>query len=235
MKAFKIIGILCCCIGIAALIGFVFSIIHTNRFIAESVLTKGEVVDIVTHTSTDSHGRTTRSRYPVVKFLDKNGDTVEFESSASTSGGIKIGQPIDVRFIPNNPSRAKLANSFMDIWGLTVFCGIFGVVFAGLGFPFFWLGIRDDINEKKAQLYAKEIEVPIKGIVKNTSITMNGRSPFQIEAQWLNPETNQVHIFKSKNIWYDPSEYCKGTVIIKADPQNLKKYWMDISFLPKKA
>jgi hypothetical protein len=121
------------------------------------------------------------------------------------------------------------------MWGVTVFLAIFGVVFTGLGIPFFWLGIRDDLNEKRALSYTKEITADVKGVVHNTSISMNGRSPYQIEAQWLNPDTKELHVFKSKYIWYDPSDFVKDKITVKADPQNLKKYWMDVSGLPKKA
>jgi len=235
VKLFKIAGGIFSVIGICALIGVVVSIISTNNFISDSEITNGRIIDIVTRTSRDSDGNTTRSRYPVVQFEDKNGVTIEFESSSSTSGGVSIGENIEVRYLPNNPKKAKISSSFMDVWGLSLFFGIFGVVFTGLGIPFFWLGIRDSINERNALRYSKEIKAKIKEVVQNTSISMNGRCPFVIEAQWLNPETNEVHVFKSKNFWYDPSEYLKEDITVKLDPRNTKKYWMDVSFLPKKA
>ena len=235
MKLFKIVGGIFSIIGIGALIGVAVSIVSTNNFISNSLIANGRIVDIVTKTNRDSDGNATRSRYPVIQFQEKNGTTIEFESSSSTSGGISIGENVEVRYLPENPKKAKISSSFMDVWGLSVFLGIFGVVFTGLGIPFFWLGIRDSINEKNALRYSKEITARIKEVVQNTSISMNGRCPFVIEAQWLNPDTNEIHIFKSKNFWYDPSEYLKDDIIVKMDPRNMKKYWMDVSFLPKKA
>jgi hypothetical protein len=235
MKLFKIIGIIFPVIGLAALIGLVASFITTKKFIASSVVTKGEIIDIVTNTSTDSDGHTSKSRFPVIRFQDEKGITVEFQSSTSTSNGISIGQPVTVRYLPSDPHKAKRADSFMDLWFLTIICLIFGVVFTGLGSLSLWLGIRDGLREKRAKNYSKIIEAKVKEVVYNTSISMNGRSPYQIEAQWLDPQTNTIHIFKSKNIWYDPSEFVKEKVTVKADPQNLKKYWMDVSFLPEKA
>jgi hypothetical protein len=219
-----------------ALIGAIISIFTTKEFIANSILTKGEIIEIVTEKSTDSDGHTSYSDYPVIRFKDQKENTIEFQASSSVSSNTSVGQISDVRYLQENPRNAKMANSFMDIWFLTVIFGIFGVAFTGLGVPFFWLGIKYQLNEKMSLSYSKEIEVPIKSISQNRSITVNGRSPFQIEAQWLNPDTNEIHIFKSKNFWYDPSEYLKkDTILIKADPANLKKYWMDVSFLPKKA
>lgn len=235
MKLFKIVGGIFSVIGIGSLIGVVLSIISTNSFISKSEITNGRIIDIIARTSRDSDGNTTRSRYPVIQFENKDGSIVEFESSSATSGGITIGETVEVRYLPSNPKNARISSSFMDMWGLTVFLGLFGVVFAGLGVPFFWLGIRDSINEKKALSYSKEIKANIHEVAQNTSISMNGRSPYVIEAQWLDPDTNEIHIFKSKNFWYDPSEYIKEEIVVKMDPRNSKKYWMDVSFLPKKA
>ena len=235
MKLFKIVGGIFSIIGIGSLIGVVVSITSTNSFINNSVITNGRIVDIVTRTSSDSDGNTTKNRYPVVQFQDNNGTTIEFKSSSSTSGGISIGENVEVRYLPDNPKKARISSSFMDLWGLSVFFGIFGVVLSGLGIPFFWLGIRDSINEKNALRYSKEVTAKIKEVVQNTSISMNGRCPYLIEAQWLNPDTNEIHIFKSKNFWYNPSEYLNDDIVVKIDPRNMKKYWMDVSFLPKKA
>jgi hypothetical protein len=235
LKVFKIVGAIFSLIGVAALIGAIISIFTTKEFIANSILTKGEIIEIVTKKSTDSDGHTSYSDYPVIRFKDQKNNSIEFQSSSSVSSNISVGQISDVRYLPEDPNNAKMANSFMDMWFLPVLLGIFGVVFTGLGIPFFWLGIKDQINEKKSLTYSKVIEVPIKSVSQNRSITVNGRSPFQIEAQWLNPDTNEIHIFKSKNFWYDPSDYLnKETILVKADPMNLKKYWMDVSSLPKK-
>lgn len=235
MKVFKIVGAIFAVIGIAALVGLVLSIMHTSGFIAESVTADGQIVDIVARTSRDSDGNRTTSHYPVIRFQSQDGNTIEFKASSSVSRGTGVGEAVEVRYLPRKPSKAKMWNSFMDMWGLSVFLGIFGVVFTGLGVPFFWLGIRDDLNEKRAQTYSKEIQATINGVTQNTSVTVNGRSPFQIEAQWLNPDSNEMHVFKSKNLWYDPSQLLQETITVKADPHNLKKYWMDVSFLPKKA
>ncbi|MFP4016932.1 MAG: hypothetical protein ACLFUI_07845 [Halanaerobiales bacterium] len=65
---------------------------------------------------------------------------------------------------------------------------------------------------------------------------MNGRSPYQIKGQWLNPSRNKVNVFKSKYIWYDPSDYIDvEEITVKTDPQNIDNYYMDISFLPDQA
>ncbi len=54
--------------------------------------------------------------------------------------------------------------------------------------------------------------------------------------QWQDPATSELHIFKSNNLWFDPSEHIKQqqiTVFIEGG--NPKKYFVDLSFLPKLA
>ncbi len=46
----------------------------------------------------------------------------------------------------------------------------------------------------------------------------------------------EVHVFKSQNLWFDPSAYVNtDTVAVYIDEDNPRKCCMDISFLPKLA
>ena len=70
----------------------------------------------------------------------------------------------------------------------------------------------------------------------NKSLTVNDRSPFLILTQWLNPATSELHIFESNNIWFDPTNHIKTKKIrVFIDRKNPKKYYVDLSFLPKVA
>ncbi|WP_347049541.1 hypothetical protein [Flavobacterium olei] len=80
----------------------------------------------------------------------------------------------------------------------------------------------------------KQITTKFDNVALNTSYKVNGRSPFVIYSQWLNPSTNELHLFKSENIWFDPANYILTEEIkVLIDPVNPKKYYMDISFLRK--
>ncbi|MCX7725542.1 MAG: DUF3592 domain-containing protein [Chitinispirillaceae bacterium] len=236
MKLFKLLGGIFLLFGIGCFIGVIWSVWDVYNFISNSEIVDGKIIDIITRTSKDSEGNIVKRRYPVIQFTDKEGSNIEFESSSSVSGAINIGEIVKVRYINSNLKKAKLANSFTDMWGSSIIIGIFAIFLTTFGGIFFWIGIRDSIREKKALSYTKEVKAKINGVFPNKSISINGRNPFLIEAQWVNPDTNEIHIFKSKNFWYDPSEYLKEEeIIVKMDPRNPKKYWMDVSFLPKEA
>jgi hypothetical protein len=67
-------------------------------------------------------------------------------------------------------------------------------------------------------------------------LSVNDRHPFQIVTQWQNPSTSEIHVFESDNIWYDPSEFITNQrITVYIEKENPKKYWVDLSFLPKMA
>ncbi|MDB5050471.1 MAG: hypothetical protein JWO30_3542 [Fibrobacteres bacterium] len=235
MKAFKIIGTCMLLVGFGCLVGLMFSIADTRAFLAGSLAAQGEIIDLVRDSDRDNPDGRSTSLFPVIRFPDRSGKAVVFKSSTSASRGAEVGQRVQVRYAAENPRHAVWADSVGDAWGLSIFLSLFGLIIGGMGALFYRLGIRDDLNEKRARFYSKEIRAKVKEVVLDTSTVLNGRSPYRITAQWLNPETNEVHVFKSKNLWFDPSEFLKDEVLVKADARNLKKYWMDVSFLPKQA
>ncbi len=65
---------------------------------------------------------------------------------------------------------------------------------------------------------------------------MNGQSPFRIVTQWQDPATATIHLFRSDNLWFDPTDHIPGESInVYIRPDNPKRYWVDTSFLPKMA
>ena len=57
---------------------------------------------------------------------------------------------------------------------------------------------------------------------------------YKIVAQWLNPSDNQIYIYESDTIDYDPSDYVLGKDIeVYIDNLDPKKYYMNIDTLPK--
>ena len=59
-------------------------------------------------------------------------------------------------------------------------------------------------------------------------------NPFRILTQWPDPNTNKLHIFKSDNLWLDPSEFIpKDEIYVSIKGNDRKKYYVVISFLPE--
>ncbi|MFZ5529233.1 MAG: hypothetical protein ACOZE7_21500 [Pseudomonadota bacterium] len=80
------------------------------------------------------------------------------------------------------------------------------------------------------------IQARIQGVEPNVAVSVNGQHPFVVLCQWQNPQTQEVHVFRSENLWFDPSDYLKRPqVLVFIEPENPRRYLVDLSFLPKLA
>jgi len=95
-----------------------------------------------------------------------------------------------------------------------------------------WLKQNGQIIEATVQSVSLETIFNYPSL--KTAIKYNGRSPYSIYAQWVQPSANAVYVFKSEPLWIDPQEYIKPGDKIKVaiDPNNPKRYFVDTSFLP---
>ncbi|MAK90113.1 MAG: hypothetical protein CMI13_02600 [Oleibacter sp.] len=232
MKAFKIAF---SAIGIFMLFACVYSSIGTYQFIQQSATTTGEVLKIDSYVAT-SDGSSHYMYRPIVGFI-ANGQGYSFVSSMSSSSpAYSVGERVEVIYDPENPGRSGQIKGFFSQWIFSIISALMGITFSAVGLGMTWYGIA---NRRKAEQLMREgqpVLAKIESIGHNTRFSFNGRNPYQITAQWQNPQTSQIHIFKSDNIWFDPSAYIDGDdVPVLIDKNNPKRYHVDLSFLPKTA
>ena len=229
MKALSIIKYLFTFLGLAMLIGTFYINEDTRSFIAQATKTEGTVVQLIL--SFSDHSRT---YHPLVRFTDTNGKAIEFVSSTgSNPPGYSEGEKVEVLYLPAEPYKARL-NSFFSLWGGSIIVGGLGTIFLLIGGGIF---LAPKLKNRKNE-YLKEqgspIESEFQSVAFNTTVSVNGRNPFQVITQWKNPSTSQIQIFKSDNLWYDPTEHIQNKRIrVFIDRNNPKKYYVDLSFLPK--
>ncbi len=177
-----------------------------------------------------------QGNYPIITF-DYGGKPYEFESSY-TSSDMESEQPVTVFFPPNEPNKAEI-KSFFSLWFLPLFLSIFGIIFGGIGVVGFMVqkNKADAKNELFVLQKGKKLSLPNAKVVWNTSYKVNGVSPFVISVPWLDPISNLMYTFTSDNIWYDPSQVIadKQQIDVYIDQNNPKRYYVDITFLPKSA
>jgi hypothetical protein len=131
------------------------------------------------------------------------------------------------------PSDAKI-NEFFSLWGAALILAGIGTVFflVGAGIIVFIAlkGRQDEILKTSGVA----IETQYQSVEQNTALSVNGKHPFWVLTQWQNPATFDIHIFKSNNLWFDPSAYIKQeTIRVFIAQGNPAKYYVDLSFLPK--
>ena len=231
MKVVKIIALIFLLIGMGLIAGSMALYSHENTFLAQAKLAQGTVKALV-----PSHSSNSITYHAGVEFITAEGATIQFTSSSgSNPPAYHLEEKVEVFYIPSQPERAEI-KGFFSQWGAVAILGGIGMVFALIGGGIFFFIALSLKKQAWLKLNGTPVEATIKEVFLDTSLAVNGRNPFRIMAQWQDPVTSKLHLFKSDSIWFDPAEYIRGnTVTVLIDSQNPKKYWMDTSFLPELA
>lgn len=202
------------------------------QFQANAIHTQGKVTDLrFSRSDNASSGKW----YTEVTFVDNKGKTNVFESSSnSNSYRNAFSDGIDILYLSDRPETAKVDDKARLYLPSMVFGGVSAVI---LFISF--IGIRvTGRGSRYAKLVhnGRPVDAEIVGVALNEAIQFNGRSPWIIVCQWLDPLSNTVYVFNSDNFYYDPSSYIKEDKIrVYIDHGNFKKYYVDTSSFPKKA
>jgi hypothetical protein len=233
MKFFKLFGVIFTLAGIGLLIGACFSYNESRKFVEHSVEATGVVKDLIASTSSSSSGTST-IYHPLVSFKTAKGEIVEFKNNiGSNPPSYKRGEEVPVRYDPNNPQDASI-DSFVSLWFYVMILGGMGAIFSGLGVTFLLLGVFSSRKDKWLQESGQLISTEFRLVERNLSETIGGQHPYQIISQWVDPQTNKIYVFKSKNLPFNPENFIqKREIGVRIDPQNPAKYLMDTSFLPQ--
>jgi len=127
-------------LGILALIGAGIAWVRRGQFMAYAVEAKGKVVGHVssnvsrpsspgTAGPTDSFEGRTGSSSPIVEFQTPSGKVIRFTSGLSS---FEAGEDITVLYLPDNPNRAEVKNSFAQTGWILIVAAL-GVALCGAG------------------------------------------------------------------------------------------------------
>jgi len=173
---------------------------------------------------------------PVVHFMDDEGSLFELLiDDLGQAGELSEGDSVNIMYLSSFPASAMIYNSF-TLWG-----GPFILLVISL------LMITPQLMatfKPEMEMEPLIVHEPVKdeisiftqfvNVEKNRGSAVNGIRPFCIYSQWRNPDTAEIHFFRSKDLWTDPSEYIKMkriTVFVNED--DLSQYKVDLSFLPE--
>lgn len=221
-------------IGIAVL--EVWLVRDVLSFRSAALRTEGEVIGF--STSRGSKGGTMYT--PRVRFAlpaAEGGTEREIEISGSVSSssrGYRLGEKVSVLYQPDFPEDARI-NSFMEQWFPVAIVSFFTLVFNAIWIGFVVAAVRTRRMYGWLDQFGMTVQAKLTEVGKNTSLKVNGRSPWVIRAQWLHPVRNTVHLLTSENLWFDPSPYLAGVeeVSVRIDADNPRRHRIDLSFLPK--
>jgi len=200
---------------------------NTRELVAQGEHARGVVVAL---------NRDRSTYFPVVAFKTEDGTQIEFIGKTGTSWSRFIkGQPIDVIYRPEDPRDAKI-NTFLDLWGPALFLTPFGAIFSFFGLAFIFIPLKTRHTSADLRVHGTPVLAEYEHVAVNPAVSVNGASPYRIVVQWQDPATSQVHVFHSDDIWYDPEKFInRRQFTVYLDPRNLKRYFVDTSFLPPAA
>ncbi|WP_187808397.1 DUF3592 domain-containing protein [Aquipseudomonas alcaligenes] len=210
-------------IGVALLAGAVAVQVHRVGDQVNMLATTGTVTDIA-------------GGCPTIEFSTGNGEPVSFRGGVcSNPPSFAIGESVAVLYEAANPSHAQL-DSFMENWFVSLILGGIGALFTLLGLVFVLPPLFAKRRAAELRVSGLPVFADLVSVRLNESLSINGVHPWKIDAQWLNPATNKLHLFSSDNLWFDPSPYItEKQVRVLIDPNKPKRYSMDVSFLPELA
>ncbi len=220
-------------LGVVLLVLCGLFVYQTLEFLAVAKGADGTVVRLEYERSGSSSGG---AYYPIVRFLLRTGETFEFRSSVGSSPpSYRRGEPVRVLYDPTTPESAEI-DSFFSLWFAPILLGFLGSVFGAFGVGYWGWFIARVRREAWLARHGRRIVADIVDVAIERSVKRNRRSPWRITAQWTDPLSRKVHVFKSRRIWFDPTPFMKGeTVSVLIDPDDPRRYMVDLSFLPEPA
>jgi hypothetical protein len=168
-----------------------------------------------------------------VRFTTPGGREITYtESFSGNPAPYDVGDPVEVLYSEDNPGKGRV-KGFMSLWMGPVILTAIGVPFVAFGGGFLLAQRSGKRKKDYLMAYGTAIETDVQGVERNTSLEVNGKNPWRITSQYLDPATNKVRVFHSENLWFDPANFVKSKqVTVLLDPKNPRSYHMDISFLP---
>jgi uncharacterized protein DUF3592 len=203
----------------------------TRNFLARAKETTGTVVELLEVRDKDGGSSTWK---PVVRFTSRDDGEITFAASFSSKPApYDIGEHVTVLYLADDPREARI-KGFSSLWlGVSILGGM-GLAFGAIGGGIL-LGTRAGEKKKHYLMaYGNAVETEVQGVERNTSLEVNGKHPWYITSQWHDPRSNTLRIFHSENLWFDPTKFVtRKQVTVLLDPNNPKRYHMDVSFLPE--
>lgn len=208
----------------AALGGWFY--LQDRSFAENGLRAQGTVVDVVG--SRDSDGDYTYR--PVVEFSDSAGERRRFVSRVGSSPpSYSTGERVNVIYEPWSPDNA-IIDGFVDRYLFPVIFMSLGTLFAAIGGGLFFAMFRR--RRIVSQLRARGLPIQARFVecYRDTSIKVNGRSPWRVVCEATHPTTGKLETFKSDAVWSDPSERIAGRSLrVLVDPAKPKRHFVDLS------
>ncbi|GAA6151032.1 hypothetical protein NBRC116587_04510 [Pseudoteredinibacter isoporae] len=229
LRNFGIVGVIFAMMGFLMLFGAGLWAHSVYKFKASAVLVEGEVIDLLSRSGSDSTTYAPKYRFMV---NEQQVYTVVSRSS-SNPPAYDIGEKVPVLYDPTDPMDARI-DGFLGLW--------FGpTLVAGMGTVFSLVALIPGIlywRRRKDVDYLMRQGMPVMAEfqrVEQDDSDKKGNTVFYIIARWHERDVNQVHVYRSEPLGFDPSEFLspKQLITVLVHRQKPDVYFVDTSFLPQ--
>lgn len=211
-------------VGMVFLVVGIFLTYNTLFSKTEKVQTTGIITSIESDRKSDGG-----YEYEVWVQYDANGKTYESELGSYVSSFYE-GQTIDIYYEKENPKKIGTEGTELMILIFPV-VGLIVMVAGIIGF----VGKKkrkqeiDELKNNGQLIHATFIESK-----RNMAYAVNGRHPYNVFAEWVDPEDGKTYTFKSDNMWGNTwdmiGEYGSAVkeIPVYINRENKDKYYMDL-------
>lgn len=208
---------------VISIVLFILGIMTYNGTLegSERILTTGVITEIRALSSTKD---VPKYQYRVGYEVYGNSYTTSFNSDST----FNVGNEVDIYYDIDSPGEAGLSKHDPDY---TVYC-ILSLIFFMIGAPgliykTYKMFVAKRLKENGTVVQATYLETHV-----NERLSINGKHPYRLTCEWINPEDGKKYIFKSGNIWKNPEKYIekKGmtTLSVYINPKRIKQYSINI-------
>lgn len=122
---------------------------------------------------------------------------------------------------------------FSNLNGGEIIIFFLGLVFASIGGGIIAHGWWSRRKEAALRQHGHLVQAEFQQVELNQALEVNGANPFRVVAQWLDVRSNTLFVFRSANLWFDPTRFVQGrTIPVYVDLAKPSRYHVDLSFLP---
>jgi hypothetical protein len=213
----------------------IYSLIDDLNFRSRAILTEGKVIEIKI-SSSSQHGNRNNgdgfNKTPIVSYITQEGEKFTSKIDRIYGHMPEVGETVKIYYDSAYHGNARMGKGI----GKSVLATTFGAVSCLTLIFFFVRSVIKGRARKKLTQTGIRIAADIVSVGNNETPVVMSKHPYIIKCQWLQNSSNTIFHFKSKYIYYNPSKYVgdRKQIDIFIDPEDPKKYFMDLSFIPKK-
>lgn len=180
------------------------------------------------------------SRQPVVgsiTALESSTAYVDYTAGGQAYSGVRlnyysssmyVGQRITLYIDPDRPGQPAVRQFLMGF----IFA-LLGLIFACIGSGLLYYQRRKRRRRQYLLQNGRPITAQVTEVQRDARIHVNGRSPWVVWAQYVDPGSSTIYQFKSDSLWADPTALVGSTVRVYVDRSDYRRYWVNTSFLDR--